>query len=133
MTEGKESGTTGELQAIPLEKLTQPAILLLLAWNKAHGYDLIQQLNRTDFIDGSLDTATVYRTLRRMGQDGLVISTWEHGEFGPARRQYQLTVEGLNALDQWAGRLQARLRQIQAFLSSYEEAKQQMFPGDGRG
>jgi poly-beta-hydroxybutyrate-responsive repressor len=110
---------------MPLEKLTQPAILLLLAQNRAHGYDLIQKLNQTDFTDGDLDTATVYRTLRRMEQEGLVTSRWEHGEFGPARRQYQLTEEGYNSLDQWAGALQARMRQIDSFLTYYHRFKRQ--------
>jgi len=69
-----------------MEKLTQPAILVLLAQDRAHGYDLIQKLNQLESIDGELEAATVYRTLRRMEREGLISSQWEHGEFGPARR-----------------------------------------------
>lgn len=110
---------------MPLEKLTQPAILLLLAGNEAHGYEIIQKLNRMDFMDGELDTATVYRTLRRMEQDGLVVSSWKHGEFGPARRQYRPTGKGLESLDGWAKVLKARVVQIQSFISDYDRLKKQ--------
>lgn len=121
----KEGKTSADTAAMPLEKLTQPAILLLLAGNEAHGYEIIQKLNRMDFMDGDLDTATVYRTLRRMEQEGLVVSSWEHGEFGPARRQYRLTGEGLNSLEEWIKTLKARVAQIQSFISYYDRLKKQ--------
>jgi DNA-binding PadR family transcriptional regulator len=110
---------------VPLEKLTQPAVLLLLAKNKAHGYELIQKLNQMDCIDGGLEAATVYRMLRRMEHDGLIVSKWEHGEFGPARRLYELTVDGRKSLDGWAVALKARIRQIEAFISDYNGVENQ--------
>lgn len=128
-----EKADRPESPVMPLEKLAQPAILLLLARNKAHGYELIQKLNQMDLTDGDMDTATVYRTLRRMEHEGLVTSRWEHGEFGPARRQYQLTEEGHNSLDQWAGALQARLRQIESFLTYYDRFKRQTATDDRQG
>jgi poly-beta-hydroxybutyrate-responsive repressor len=106
-----------------MEKLTQPAILLLLAGGRAHGYEIIQRLNHLEFMDGDPDTATVYRTLRRMEQEGLLDSAWEHGELGPARRQYRLTGDGFKSLDQWAWALRNRQRQIEAFINCYEAWK----------
>ena len=107
--------------SISLEKLTYPAILLLLAQIEAHGYDIIQRLNHLEYIDGELETATVYRILRRMEQDNVIVSNWEHGEFGPARRKYRLTQQGLNLLDEWFTSLQLRKQQIELFLNSYKE------------
>ncbi|MCL4441213.1 MAG: helix-turn-helix transcriptional regulator [Firmicutes bacterium] len=104
-----------------MEKLTQPAILLLLAENQAHGYDLIQKLNHLDCIDGELEAATVYRTLRRMEREGLISSQWEHGEFGPARRQYRLTDEGRKSLNDWVIVLKARMKQIEILISHYDK------------
>lgn len=103
------------------EKLTYPAILLLLAQIDAHGYDIIQRLNHLDYMEGELETATVYRILRRMEQDGVIISHWEHGEFGPARRKYKITPPGLQLLDEWALALELRSQQIKLFLNSYNE------------
>jgi len=116
----KEDRTNQDYPSIPLEKLVQPAILLLLASNAAHGYELIQKLSRMDCVDCDPDTATVYRALRKMEQDGLVFSKWEHGEFGPARRQYRLSEEGRKLLDMWAMGLEARMRQIGSFLTDYK-------------
>ncbi|ACV61869.1 transcriptional regulator, PadR-like family [Desulfofarcimen acetoxidans DSM 771] len=103
------------------EKLTYPAILLLLAKIEAHGYDIIQRLNQLEYIEGELETATVYRILRRMEQDKIIVSRWEHGEFGPARRKYQITQSGLQLLDNWVASIQTRKRQIELFLNSYKE------------
>jgi poly-beta-hydroxybutyrate-responsive repressor len=118
---------------VPLEKLTQPAVLLLLAHNKAHGYELIQKLNQMEYIDGELEAATVYRTLRRMEQDGLIVSKWEHGEFGPARRQYELLDEGWQALDHWAGGLKARMKQIESFIVAYNDLRKQFVNKEAQG
>ncbi|MCL4440279.1 MAG: helix-turn-helix transcriptional regulator [Firmicutes bacterium] len=118
-----EKSKAADPLSIPMEKLTQPAILLLLHRNEAHGYDLIQKLSQARFIDSDPDTATVYRALRRMEQDGLVVSSWKHGEFGPARRQYRLTPEGLKLLEEWIGRLEERKKQIDSFIGYYRETR----------
>ena len=104
-----------------MEKLTQPAILVLLAGDEAHGYDLIQKLNHLDCIEGGIEAATVYRTLRRMEREGLISSQWEHGEFGPARRQYKLTDEGRKSLDDWVIALKARMKQIENLILHYNK------------
>lgn len=106
---------------VPLEKLTQPTILLLLARKPDHGYELIQKLNQIDCVEGELEAATVYRILRRMEQDGLIVSKWEHGEYGPARRQYELTGEGWKALQDWVKGLKARMKQIETFIAHYHD------------
>jgi DNA-binding PadR family transcriptional regulator len=96
---------------------------MLLAQQPTHGYDLIQKLNHSDCIDGELEAATVYRTLRRMEHDGLIVSRWEHGEFGPARRQYELTGPGREHLEYWVGSLKARMRQLANFIAHYKDIK----------
>lgn len=112
-------------QTVALEKLTQPTILMLLSMNNTHGYELIQKLNQVDWIDGELEAATVYRMLRRMEHDGLIVSKWEHGEFGPARRQYQLTGDGRKHLDEWVAALKARMKQIESFINHYNNIEHQ--------
>ena len=121
----KGDNDTFSCVSIPLEKLTQPTILLLLAQRMTHGYELIQQLNQMDCIDGELEAATVYRTLRRMEQEGLIVSSWEHGEHGPARRQYRLTDNGWKELKEWVYVLKARMSQIEIFIAHYNKLKMQ--------
>ncbi|HBV97515.1 MAG: hypothetical protein JL50_07920 [Peptococcaceae bacterium BICA1-7] len=118
-----EKKKAADLLPLPMEKLTQPAILLLLHRKEAHGYDLIQKLSQSRFIESDPDTATVYRTLRRMDQEGLVVSSWRHGESGPARREYHLTPEGQKLLEDWIARLEERKQQIDSFIGYYRETK----------
>lgn len=119
MSSGDEKTCMNALP-VPMEKLTQPTILMLLAQNNAHGYELIQKLNQIDCIGGEMEAATVYRMLRRMEHEGLIMSRWQHGEFGPARREYELTEEGRKHLGEWAKALQARMKQIEYFISHYK-------------
>lgn len=72
-------------------------VLLLLGEQPAHGYDLLQSLER--FGATFVDTGTLYRVLRRTERDGLTQSEWEAGASGPARRIYGLTTSGWSVLD----------------------------------
>lgn len=124
MSNKKGGKTVAEGVPVSLEKLTQPAILMLLAQSGTHGYALIQKLNQVNFIDGELEAATIYRALRRMEHDGFIVSRWEHGEFGPARREYELTEHGREHLGHWVGLLKVRMKQIESFISYYKGLKE---------
>lgn len=95
----------------------RPILLLLLAEQPAHGYDLLERttalgLERTD--PGGL-----YRTLRAMEQEGLVSSWWEASDAGPARRTYALTPAGTDWLHASAGSLREITRHLQEYLDRY--------------
>ena len=105
-----------------VERFIQPCILLLLAENPAHGYDLMERLNRFGFENGG-DPAAVYRTLRKLEQDGFVISSWETTGSGPARRSYTLSEDGFDLLDAWVVRLRDHVRHIDEFLSGSRDLK----------
>ncbi len=63
--------------------LFEAAVPAALAEQKAaHGYDLRRVL--AELTEGFLqvDSANVYRVLRRLEQDGFVTSTWTEGEHG---------------------------------------------------
>jgi PadR family transcriptional regulator PadR len=81
----------------------RPCLLLQLAEQPAHGYDLLEGAGALGL--RRLDAAGLYRALRAMEQEGLVRSEWEPSTSGPARRTYTLTAEGRDGLDAWAGAL----------------------------
>jgi poly-beta-hydroxybutyrate-responsive repressor len=66
------------------------------------------------------DPGTLYRTLRRLEEDGLVRSTWDTGGAGPARRVYELTDQGLEYLHAWAVNIRRTKAQLERFLAEYE-------------
>ena len=84
---------------LPREYL-RPCLLLLIAEGTSHGYELFDQVGALGL--GRIDAGGLYRSLRAMDQEGLVRSTWEPSASGPARRNYELTGQGRNALREYA-------------------------------
>jgi PadR family transcriptional regulator PadR len=97
--------------------LLVPYVLLFLKNWSAHGYQIMQTLTLLGF--AAVDPATVYRTLRQMEREGLVLSSWETGAAGPARRTYRITESGEQFLNQWADALGAYQRFLDRFFELY--------------
>jgi PadR family transcriptional regulator PadR len=77
------------------------AILLAIKNGYHYGFDVMDILG--------LPSGTVYPALRRMEEAGLIEGSWEksqvaHRDARPARKYYQLTHSGRNALNEAAGR-----------------------------
>jgi poly-beta-hydroxybutyrate-responsive repressor len=90
-----------------LGRLVQPAIVALLAEEPLHGYLLVQRLTDMSMFGGQKpDPAGVYRNLRAMEKDGLVVSSWDTGDSGPAKRRFELTRDGRACLAKWTQTLE---------------------------
>jgi DNA-binding PadR family transcriptional regulator len=48
--------------------------------------------------------------LRRLEDDGYVISAWSEGDSGPQRRDYELTAKGRALASDWVAHLHERQR-----------------------
>lgn len=103
-----------------IDKMLVPTLLYFLAHQPAHGYELIQKINESGFSEVEADPATVYRNLRRMEEDGLVISEWQTKHTGPARRAYRLSPEGHRALEYCVQLITDKVAKMQAFLDHYQ-------------
>lgn len=108
----------------------EPWLLLLLAENPAHGYELLERLKTLPDAP-SADRGHLYRTLRRLEEQGLVTSAWETPQPGPARHTYALTAGGLQALDAWADHIRAACARLDGFLER-REALRATRPASGR-
>lgn len=97
----------------------QPCLLLLLFQQPSHGYDLLDRLTQSRLSIGAPDPAAVYRTLRQMEHDGLVISRWDPSKHGPRRRTYELSSEGEDLLHTWAHSIRQNREVLTRFLSLY--------------
>ncbi|MDL2283560.1 helix-turn-helix transcriptional regulator [Oxalobacter sp. OttesenSCG-928-P03] len=98
-----------------LEGFLIPCLLLFLKEKPAHGYDLMEQLASLPFIKSLPDPGVVYRQLRRMKAEGLVVSRLEPGKSGPARTVYSLSEAGETYLEACV----ASLRGIQSMISAF--------------
>jgi PadR family transcriptional regulator, regulatory protein PadR len=100
--------------------LLVPYLLLALSAYRAHGYLLQEYLRGLGFF--GVDTTTIYRNLRQLEKQGLVSSTWDTGDQGPARRVYTLTDAGQEFLGNWAGALGQYRSFLDQFFSMYNGA-----------
>ena len=94
-----------------------PYVLLAVSLEHGHGYLIEAYLRGLGFF--GLETSTLYRTLRQLEKDGLLISAWEPGPAGPARRIYALTDAGRAWLDRWANALEGYRAMIDRFFGLY--------------
>ena len=102
-----------------LRGFIQPLILLQLAKQPAHGYELIEILGQTGYL-ASADPGNLYRMLRGLEEEGLVQSNWDTSGVGPARRVYEITKEGIEFLESWVVNLRETRRKLDDFLADYE-------------
>jgi DNA-binding PadR family transcriptional regulator len=62
----------------------------------------------------------VYRALRALEEEGLVVSEWQAALPGPAKRTYTLTDEGRAVLQQWLESLRELRDSLGVFLDHSE-------------
>jgi poly-beta-hydroxybutyrate-responsive repressor len=97
----------------------RPCLLLLLREQSGYGYDLLERLRPLGH--PADDPGRLYRTLRALEGEGLVRSGWAESNAGPARRVYEITRAGVEALHEEAGALDGTRDLLNRFLSRYAE------------
>jgi PadR family transcriptional regulator, regulatory protein PadR len=96
------------------DKFIDAVMLLLIAKDPSHGYDLIERMKRYGF--DSVDPTKVYRRLRKLESDGFLESKWVTETAGPARRAYSITKEGTDFLFTWKPLAQKTLEAYHVFI-----------------
>jgi len=99
----------------------QSFILLILAQERSYGYGIRHRLEGEFGYENAADRGALYRLLREMEASGLIESTWDIAETGPARRYYQLTEAGRGELRSGAERLRRQVTRIDRFFAIYQE------------
>lgn len=106
-----------------LDKLIQPAILVILKEGPLHGYRLVERLGEMPTLGGSKpDASGVYRFLKNMESKGLVVASWDTSRSGPAKKSYQLTDSGDSCLRQWIKTLDEYRDGITSLLKAARKA-----------
>ena len=91
-------------------------LLLLLAEEPRHGYELAASLRTLEF--EGVTPSTVYRELARLEADDLVRSFWEASQTrGPARHMYALTPAGREDLEACGDDLRCLIGHLTAVLA----------------
>ncbi len=101
-----EPGPCRQRQRRGSRLILRPSLLLMLAENETHGYELFDQLESLGFDPECLDSSIVYRDLRDMEDQGLIESSWDDDSKGPKRRVYKISEEGMIRLGEWIKNLE---------------------------
>jgi PadR family transcriptional regulator PadR len=110
-------------EAVQFGRGAQSFVLLILAQGRSYGYGIRQRLEDEFGYERSADPGALYRLLREMEAGTLIESTWDIAGTGPARRYYQLTEAGREALRTGAERLRRQAARIERFFEVYREVQ----------
>lgn len=106
-------------------RFVRPVVLLLLAENPYHGYELMGKLTEFGMDQVVMDPSILYRLLRHLERDGLAESSLNDTGSGPARKVYSLTPEGREVLDLWAASIDGVSSFLGEFKGRYEKLGKQ--------
>ena len=81
-----------------LRGVVEPLLLFLISELPVHGYQIIKELEKRSQGYFKLKESTIYSALRRMENDGLVLSSWQQVAHKQRRRYYELTDRGRQIL-----------------------------------
>ena len=103
------------------ERYIQPSILMGLRRKRSYGYEIIQTIQEFGFLEGPAPPGMIYRHLRDLEATGVVISSWRTEGTGPAKRVYELTPEGEEALALWAEYMEQQAQKLMSFIKAYRK------------
>lgn len=105
-----------------LYRFIEPNLLLLLKQKgSAHGYELLNELEKHSITDAAIDPGALYRTLRALEINGNVVSEWSEASSGPTRRLYRLTRKGNEHLREWVAALGNFSKSIRRFVDEAQK------------
>lgn len=113
---GKRTAGSGKA-----ERYIQPSILMGLQRKPSYGYEIIQTIQEFGFVEGQAPPGMIYRHLRDLEAAGLVISSWRTEGTGPAKRVYELTPEGEEALALWVEYMERQAQKLTSFIKAYRK------------
>ncbi|RJP34908.1 MAG: PadR family transcriptional regulator [Actinobacteria bacterium] len=105
-------------------RFLRPVVMLLLAEQPMHGYELMGRLKEFGIGQGGMDPSLLYRLLRFLERAGMAESTLDDSGAGPARKVYNLTPEGMEVLDMWAANLEEVSDLLKKFKGRYDKLTQ---------
>ncbi len=105
-------------EVAPPRHFIYPALLLLLAEQPRHGYQLVDSWLRLGF--GPVSRPSVYRALGELEADGLLDSWYAEPTAGSARHVYALSGAGRERLDEWAGIIMSERDALVNFVKRFD-------------
>jgi len=94
-------------------------ILLFLAEKPSYGFELLKDFE-TNLPINIIDSAAIYRALKKLEENGFVESKWDTSESGAAKKYYSITENGYKELEEFKEDIELRYKNLGFFLDKYE-------------
>ena len=108
-----------------LDRLLQPAALVVLTKEPLHGYELARRIGAIPHFLGEVpDVSGIYRMLKTLESRGMVTSDWDISHDGRPKRIFAITDEGRQCLEHWNTTLQHYHKTIGSLLKTTHKAVQ---------
>lgn len=104
-------------------RFIEACLLCLLKEKKSYGYSLLEDLSHFGFSEDEVNISIIYRNLRNMEKEKLVVSSWLESDQGPNKRIYEITDLGAKELDIWIDFLTDRKKRISLIIDKYNTLK----------
>ena len=85
----------------PEKRWLQFLILRVVYEKSIYGYKITKKIEEISQGRHKIKSGTMYTTLRRMEQEGLLNSSWQKNKDGPNKRNYEVTEKGEDYLKKW--------------------------------
>ena len=93
-------------------------ILLMLSFGPNHGLGILSKMD--ELVKGHrLDTAVIYRMLKKLESEKAIVSDWESSELGPKKKVYSITDKGKLDLKTYKTDIEDVIKNLQNFLELY--------------
>jgi PadR family transcriptional regulator PadR len=93
-------------------------ILRVLAWGPTHGHNIVKAIERASDETLLIDHGSLYPTLQRLEQRGLIDAEWGASENNRKARFYALTPAGRRALARETSRWERLIRAVGRVLKT---------------
>ena len=91
-------------------------VLLILAEDPTHGYEIAQRLGEFDYIIQTTgQMGGLYRLLSDLESAGLIEADWITGQPGPAKKRYRVTEKGIAELNIQSNAFEDTKKRINVF------------------
>lgn len=111
--------------------LVEPAALAALLYAGGYGYDMRKTILEMSGGEVDVDVGGLYRSLRKLEDEGAVASRWSEDGAGPRRREYELTERGIDLAGQWLEALRRRQHLDGLLVGLLEGGLERLRPPEG--
>ncbi len=103
------------------EHFLQVCLMVLLKEKSNYGYQLLEDLEPFGIDSESLNIGALYRSLRKLENEGYIESDWIDSDQGPQKRIYHLTDLGKTNLNDRMTFIHHRRQSLENLIHQYEK------------